>query len=70
MYSNTTYKHYSCNPHKSKCIFFVKAETVLLFFITSGVLFWSMPILNDIEFVPKDDVDALGTVRISLFFRV
>ena len=51
-------------------MFLLKMETVLLFLITSGVLFQSMLPLNAIEFVPKDAVDALGRVRISLIDEV
>ena len=47
-------------------MFLIKAKTVLLLIITSGVLFQSMLPLNDIEFMPKDVVNALGSVRMSL----
>ena len=48
----------------------IKAKTVLLLLITSGVLFQSMLPLNDIEFVPKDVVNALGSVRMSLILKL
>ena len=49
---------------------FDKLKTVLLLLITSGVLFQSMLPLTDIEFVPKDVVNALGSVRMSLILKL
>ena len=51
---------------------FLKAKTVLLLLIKSGVLFQSMLPLKDFEFIPKDVVNALGSARIlysTLFYR-
>ena len=50
--------------------FLIKAKTVLLFLIKSGVLFQSTLHLNDIEFVLKDVVNALGSVRMSLILKL
>ena len=50
--------------------FLIKAKTVLLFLIKSGVLLQSTLHLNDIEFVPKDAVNALGSVRMSLILKL
>ena len=41
-------------------MFLMNAKAVLLLLITSGVLFQGMLLLKDIEFVPKDAVNALG----------
>ena len=54
------------SPDQFLMYFLIKVKTVLLLLITSGVLFQSMLPLNDIEFVPKDVVNALGSVRMSL----
>ena len=51
-------------------MFSPKAEAVLLLLIISGLLFQSMLPLNVIEFVPKDAVDVLGSVRISVILRL
>ena len=51
-------------------MFLVKAKTVLLLLITSGVLFQSMLPLNDIELVPKDIVNALGGVKMSSILKL
>ena len=51
-------------------MFLVKVKAVLLLLITSGVLFQSMLPLNDIEFVPKEAVNALGSVRMSLILKL
>ena len=51
-------------------MFLIKLNTVLLLLITSGVLFQSMLPLNDIEFVPKEVVNALGSVRMSLILKL
>ena len=50
--------------------FSIKVKTVLLLLITSSVLFQSVLPLNDIEFVPKDVVNALGSVRMSLILKL
>ena len=47
-------------------MFLIKAKSVLLLLIISGVLFQSMLPLNDIEFMPRDVVNALGSARTSL----
>ena len=41
-------------------MFLIKGKTALLHLITSGALFQSMLPMNDIEFVPKEAVNALG----------
>ena len=51
-------------------MFLIKAKTVLLLLITSGVLFRSMLPLKDIESMPKDDVNAMGSVRMSLVLKL
>ena len=51
-------------------MFLIKLNTVLLLLITSGVLFQSMLPLNDIEFVPKEVVNALGSVKMSLILKL
>ena len=51
-------------------MFLVKVKAVLLLLITSGVLFHSMLPLNDIEFVPEDAVNALGSVRVFLILKL
>ena len=51
-------------------MFLIELNTVLLLLITSGVLFQSMLPLNDIEFVPKEVVNALGSVRMSLILKL
>ena len=51
-------------------MFLVKVKAVLLLLITSGVLFQSIPPLNDIEFVPREGVNALGSVRMSLILKL
>ena len=51
-------------------MFVIKAKTVLLLLLTSGVLFQSMLPLNDIEFVPKDVVNALGSARMPLVLKL
>ena len=51
-------------------MFLIKVRTVLLLLITSGVLFQSMLPLNDIEFMPKEVVNALGSVRMSLVLKL
>ena len=48
---------------------FIKEEVVLLLLITSAVLFQSMLPLKENEFVPKDVVTALGSVRIFLILK-
>ena len=48
----------------------VKVKAVLLLLITSGVLLHSMLPLSDIEFVPKEAVNALGSVRMSLILKL
>ena len=50
-------------------MFLMNAEAVLLLLITSGVLFQSMLPLKDIEFVPKDAVNVLGSMRMSLVLK-
>ena len=57
------------SPHQF-LMFLIKVKTVLLLLITSGVLFQSMLPLNDIEFVPKDVVNVLGCVRMSLILKL
>ena len=47
-------------------MFLVKLKAVLLLLITSVVLFHSMLLLNDIEFVPKDAVNALRLLLLLL----
>ena len=51
-------------------IILINAETVLLLLITSAVLFQSILRLNDIEFVLKDVVNALGSVIMSLTLKL
>ena len=51
-------------------IFLLKVKAVMLLLITSGVLFHSMLPLNDIEFVSKEAVNALGSVRMSLILKL
>ena len=50
-------------------MFLIKAKTVLLLLITSGVLFQSMLPMNDIEFMPKDVANALESARMSLVLK-
>ena len=57
------------SPHQF-LMFLIKAKAALLLLITSGVLFQSLLPLNDIEFVPKDVVYALGSVRMSLILKL
>ena len=51
-------------------MFLVKVKAVLLLLITSGVLFQSMLPLNDIEFVLKEAVNTMGSVRMSLILKL
>ena len=51
-------------------MFLIKAKTVLLLLITSGALFQSMLPLNDIEFMQKDVINALGNARTSLTLKL
>ena len=55
------------SPHQF-LMFLIKAALLLL--ITSGVLFQSLLPLNDIDFVPKDVVYALGSMRMSLILKL
>ena len=57
-------------PPAQFLMFLPKAEAVLLLLVTSGVLFQSMLPLNAIEFVSKDAVDVLGSVRTSLILNM
>ena len=51
-------------------MFLIKVKTVLLLLITLGLLFQSMLPLNDVEFVPKDVVNAVGNVRMSPILKL
>ena len=51
-------------------MFLIKLEVVLLHLITSGVLFQSILPLKEKRVVPKDVVNALGSVRISLTLKI
>ena len=51
-------------------MFLIKAKTVLLLLITSGVRFQSVLPLKDIEFMPKDAVNAIGSARMSLILKL
>ena len=49
-------------------MFLIKAKTVLLLLITSGVLFQSVLPMNDIEFMPKGDfLQSFTTLKLLLF---
>ena len=50
-------------------MFLIKVKTIFLLLITSGVLFQSMLPLNNIELVPKEVVNAVESVRMSLILK-
>ena len=56
------------SPHQF-LMFSIKVKTVLLLLITSRVLLSMLP-LNDIEFAPKEVVNALGSARMSLLLKL
>ena len=59
-------------PNFTRLVFnvFDKSKTALLLVSTSGVLFQSMLPLKDIEFMPKDVVNALGSARMSSVLKL